>query len=375
MKIGIIIKNFAVGKQFDKSGVPNKSGAEFHAENHALLFKENGNSVYIMTKKTYFFTKGRELFNGIDLVRLHDPFRWLEIFIRMFTTHKNTDAFYIIGTPKFAVWIILYAQFMKIPVTLSLTSKVEIFSSQNGWRNKIFAKCNNYIAISKEIKRGLIETTSIEENKIYLLPQGIDTENRFYPVDFEQKMNLRINYNIPANKTVVLFCARVVENKGIETLKETWEKVYYTNKDMILLVVGGGVTKLLNELKELSLQLENSIIITGEVPKTEEYYQLSDIYILPSWYEGLSTSTMEALSCGLPCIGSDIGGINDLIIHGENGYLAKVKNSDEFAEYVLRLKNNEEMRKEFSRKARLNAEKYLDSHKLFSELNRIIKNR
>ena len=340
MKIGIIIKNFAVGKQFDKSGVPNKSGAEFHAENHALLFKENGNSVYIMTKKTYFFTKGRELFNGIDLVRLHDPFRWLEIFIRMFTTHKNTDAFYIIGTPKFAVWIILYAQFMKIPVTLSLTSKVEIFSSQNGWRNKIFAKCNNYIAISKEIKRGLIETTSIEENKIYLLPQGIDTENRFYPVDFEQKMNLRINYNIPANKTVVLFCARVVENKGIETLKETWEKVYYTNKDMILLVVGGGVTKLLNELKELSLQLENSIIITGEVPKTEEYYQLSDIYILPSWYEGLSTSTMEALSCGLPCIGSDIGGINDLIIHGENGYLAKVKNSDEFAEYVLRLKNN-----------------------------------
>ena len=375
MKIGIIIKNFAVGKQFDKSGVPNKSGAEFHAENHALLFKENGNSVYIMTKKTYFFTKGRELFNGIDLVRLHDPFRWLEIFIRMFTTHKNTDAFYIIGTPKFAVWIILYAQFMKIPVTLSLTSKVEIFSSQNGWRNKIFAKCNNYIAISKEIKEGLIKTTSIEENKIHLLPQGIDTKNRFYPVDFEQKMNLRINYNIPANKTVVLFCARVVENKGIETLKETWEKVYYTNKDMILLVVGGGVTKLLNELKELSLQLENSIIITGEVPKTEEYYQLSDIYILPSWYEGLSTSTMEALSCGLPCIGSDIGGINDLIIHGENGYLAKVKNSDEFAEYVLRLKNNEEMRKEFSRKARLNAEKYLDSHKLFSELNRIIKNR
>lgn len=375
MKIGIIIKNFAVGKQFDKSGVPNKSGAEFHAENHALLFKENGDSVYVMTKKTYFFTKGRELFNGIDLVRLHDPFRWLEIFIRMFTTHKNTDAFYIIGTPKFAVWIILYAQFMKIPVTLSLTSKVEIFSSQNGWRNKIFAKCNNYIAISKEIKQGLIETTSIEENKIHLLPQGIDTENRFYPVDFEQKMNLRIKYNLPTNKTVVLFCARVVENKGIETLKETWKEVYYTNQDMILLVVGGGVTKLLNELKELSLQLENSIIITGEVPKTEEYYQLSDMYILPSWYEGLSTSTMEALSCGLPCIGSDIGGINDLIIHGENGYLAKVKNSDEFAEYVLRLKNNEEMRKEFSRKARLNAEKYLDSHKLFSELNRIIKNR
>lgn len=104
MKIGIFIKNFAVGKQFDKSGVPNKSGAEFHGENHAKLLLEYGDDVYIMTKKTYFFTKGRELINGIDVCRLHAPFRWLEIFFRLCTTHKNTDCFYIIGTPKFSVW-------------------------------------------------------------------------------------------------------------------------------------------------------------------------------------------------------------------------------------------------------------------------------
>lgn len=375
MKIGIIIKNFAVGKQFDKSGVPNKSGAEFHAENHALLFKEHGDKVYIMTKKTYFFTKGRELFNSIDLVRLHNPFRWLEILVRLFTTHKNTNAFYIIGTPKFAVWIILYAKFMKIPVTLSLTSKVEIFSPKTGWRNKIYAKCDKYIAISKEIKQGLIETTMINKNRIYLLPQGVDTQNRFYPVDFNRKMKLRTNYGLPINKTIVLFCARVVENKGIETLMEAWESVYYNNKDLLLLVVGGGVNKLLNELKELGHKLGNSIMVIGEVTNTEEYYQLSDIYVLPSWYEGLSTSTMEALSCGLPCIGSDIGGINDLIIHSKNGYLAKVKHSNEFAEYILRLKNNEDMRKEYSQNARLYAKKYLDSHKLFDKLNKIIKNK
>ena len=51
MKIGIFIKNYAVGTRFDKSGVPNKSGAEFHAENHAKLLLEDGNSVYVMTKK------------------------------------------------------------------------------------------------------------------------------------------------------------------------------------------------------------------------------------------------------------------------------------------------------------------------------------
>ena len=50
MKIGIIIKNYAVGEIFDKSGMPNKSGAEFHAENHGKLFIEKGHTVYLMTK-------------------------------------------------------------------------------------------------------------------------------------------------------------------------------------------------------------------------------------------------------------------------------------------------------------------------------------
>ena len=68
MKIGIIIKNYAVGEVFDKSGMPNKCGAEFHAENHGRLFVENGNQVYIMTKKSHLLTKGRETLNGRHVV-------------------------------------------------------------------------------------------------------------------------------------------------------------------------------------------------------------------------------------------------------------------------------------------------------------------
>ena len=118
MKIGIIIKNYAVGEVFDKSGMPNKSGAEFHAENHGKLFMENGHTVYLMTKKSHLLTKDRETLNGIDVVRLHAPFRWLESILRLYTTHKNTDAFYILGIPSFAVWIIKAAQWQHKPTTL-----------------------------------------------------------------------------------------------------------------------------------------------------------------------------------------------------------------------------------------------------------------
>ncbi len=94
-----------------------------------------------MTKKTYFFTKARENLNGIDLVRLHAPVRWLEIFVRLMTTHKDTDAFYILGVPKFAVWVILFAKLVKKPVTLVLTNIVETFDPGINWRNKILGKC------------------------------------------------------------------------------------------------------------------------------------------------------------------------------------------------------------------------------------------
>ncbi|MEE1362360.1 MAG: hypothetical protein U0K23_07255 [Selenomonadaceae bacterium] len=156
MHIGLFIKDFAVGKKFSKDGLPTKSGAEFHGENHAKQLIKRGNEVTIFAKKKYWFTKARENLDGIDLVRLHAPFRWLEIILRLLTTHRNIDAFYIIGTPKFAVWAVLWAKLMNKPVTLAITAKMEIFK-RDTWRNKILSLCDNYIATSKEIGIGYSE--------------------------------------------------------------------------------------------------------------------------------------------------------------------------------------------------------------------------
>ncbi|MBR1420582.1 MAG: glycosyltransferase [Selenomonadaceae bacterium] len=135
--------------------MPVKSGAEFHAENHAKQLIKLGNRVSIFAKKRLFATQARENIDGIDLVRLHGGFRWLEILVRLLTTHLNIDAFYIIGTPSFAVWAVKFAKFFKKPVTLALTINEEIFSNDN-WRNRVFKSCDHFVAISHEIERGLI---------------------------------------------------------------------------------------------------------------------------------------------------------------------------------------------------------------------------
>ena len=350
MNICLLIKDFAVGKKFMPDGRPTKSGAEIHGENHALQLIKLGHRVTIFTKKRFFFTAARENLNGIDLIRLHPPFRWLEIFLRLFTTHNDIDAFYIIGTPKFSVWAILFAKFFNKPVTLALTGKAEIFSANKNWRNKILAKCNHYVATTKEIRDGFIENGGISPEKISILPHGIDTK-KFPESNSARRRELKISHGIEPDRKILLFCARIVKDKGVDTLQDVWKILHKKFPRAILFVVGGGINDLLDELRKLSAELDDSIKVTGEVDAPQEFYQMADVYIFPSRHEGLPTSLLEAMSSGLPAVTSDIGGCEDVIFNGENGYRVYSEDAAAFAEKISILFENDEQRKIFGERA------------------------
>lgn len=350
MHIGLFVKDFAVGNKFSKDGLPTKSGAEFHAENHAKQLIKRGNEVTIFAKKRYRFTKARENIDGIDLVRLHAPFRWLEIIIRFVTTHKSLNAIYILGTPKFAVWAVLLARLFNIPTTLALTGKAEIFDKNKNWRNKIFAQCTRYIALSNEIKKGFIDLAGIKAEYINVLPQGINTKKFVIPTS-EEKKQARLQYGIDENELVLLFCARVVMNKGIDTIIKVWPVVHKKFPTAKFVVVGGGQTELIDEITEMGKQNNNSVLVIGEVDNPLPYYQISDVYIFPSRHEGLPTTLMEAMSCGLTSVVSDIGGCEDLVENGVSGYRVQTENVSGYVEKIVELFENEKKRKDMGKKA------------------------
>ena len=350
MKICLLIKDFAVGKKFLADGRPTKSGAEIHGENHALQLIKLGHRVTIMTKKRFFHTAARENLNGIDLVRLHPPFRWLEIFFRLLTTHNDIDAFYIIGTPKFSVWAILFAKIFNKPVTLALTGKAEIFSAEKNWRNKIFSMCTRYVATTKEIRDGFIQRGGIAPEKISILPHGIDTAK--YPKSNEKiRRELKISHGVDPNCKVLLFCARIVRDKGVDTLQDVWKILHEKFPDAILFVVGGGLNELLDELRNLSTELDDSIKVIGEVDAPQEFYRMADVYIFPSRHEGLPTSLLEAMASGLPSVTSDIGGCEDVIENNVNGYRVNSEDAVAFAEKISLLFTDDERRKIFGERA------------------------
>lgn len=350
MNICLLIKDFAVGKKFLPDGRPTKSGAEIHGENHALQLIKLGHRVTLMTKKRFFFTEARENLNGIDLVRLHPPFRWLEIFLRLLTTHNDIDAFYIIGTPKFSVWAILFARLFKKPVTLALTGKAEIFGAADSWRNKILSTCTHYVATTREIRDGFVERGGIPPEKVSILPHGIDTAK--YPQSNEKiRRDLKISHGVNPESKVLLFCARVVRDKGVDTLQDVWKILHRQFPYALLFVVGGGLNELLDELRKLSAELDNSIKVIGEVDAPQEFYQMADVYIFPSRHEGLPTSLLEAMASGLPAVTSDIGGCEDVIENDVNGYRVYSEDAAAFAGKISVLFTDDGRRKIFGERA------------------------
>ena len=344
MHIALLVKDFAVGEKFSKDGLPTKSGAEFHAENHAKELIKRGHRVTIFTRKRHFYTKSREAMDGTDLVRLHEPSRGTELLARLMTTHKTVDAFYIIGTPKFAVWAIRFAHARGFPVTLALTGKAEIFDAGKNWRSRVFSTCTNYIATTHEIRDGYIQRGGIAPEKISVLAHGIDTERYVVPT-VEEKKRLREEQGISPDARVLVFCARIVRDKGVDTLLKLWPMVHAADAGARLLVVGGGKHELMRRLHEMAKETDGSARILGEVDWPLPYYQMGDVYVFPSRHEALPTSLLEAMASGLPAVVSDIGGCNDLIFDGRTGYRVPTEDAAAFAEKALQLLGDDAARR------------------------------
>lgn len=374
MHIALLVKDFAVGEKFSKDGLPTKSGAEFHAENHAKELIKRGHTVTIFTRKRHFYTKARECMDGIDLVRLHEPLRGLELLVRLLTTHKTVDAFYIIGTPKFAVWAIHFAHARNFPVTLALTGTFEVFDKEMNWRNRIFSTCTNYVATTHEICEGYIVRGHIAPERISVLAHGIDTD-RYVTADIEKKRFLRKEYGISSEGCVLLFCARIVLRKGVDTLLKFWPLVHAADATARLLIVGGGEHELVRQLHEMAKETDGSALILGEVDQPEPYYQMSDVYVFPSRAEGLPTSLLEAMASGLPAITSDIGGCDDLVFNGETGYRVPTEDAAAFAEKILHLFEDEEERKRMGDASRALVERMCSYSVVIDKLAEIIQSK
>jgi glycosyltransferase involved in cell wall biosynthesis len=188
---------------------------------------------------------------------------------------------------------------------------------------------------------------------IDLIPMGVDTEL------FRAVEGNGVKESDRADKKTILFVGRLIEFKGVEYLLRSLPEVLKHYPRLRALIVGSGPQE--GSLMDLTrrLGLERHVEFRGSVPQAElpRLYSAADVFVLPSIIsrtgetEGLGVVLLEAMACGTPAIGTDIGGIPDIIKDGETGFLVRQKDPDDLASKVIEIFDNEKLRREMRQNA------------------------
>jgi len=231
------------------------------------------------------------------------------------------------------------------------------------------------IAISNYMKEVIKKKCRVEENKIEIVYNFIDTK-KFNP-SIEGNL-VRERLRIGPEDVVLLYVAGIAPVKRQDLLIDCMSHIIKIRKNVKLLLVG-GVGKTIIQYKQAimdkvrRLNLENYVVFCGYVDDKElpNYYAASDIFVSTSSWEGFGLPFVEAMACAKPVVGFDRCAISELIINEYNGYKVRYPNVKEMASRIIGLIEDEKKRKEFGRNGRKMVEEKFDVAKNIKNIIRI----
>jgi glycosyltransferase involved in cell wall biosynthesis len=188
-----------------------------------------------------------------------------------------------------------------------------------------------------------IHSLDIEIDKIATCYPGIDLE-KFKP-DLGKKW-LRSRIGAKEKDRIILFAGRIGESKGVPALLKAFSTLSQGKRNIkLLMAVAGRPGKEIIEKTYEKAQLlgirDKLYILPFELEEMPLVYNGCDIFAMPSQYEGFGLAYAEAMACGLPVVGTSVGGIPEIITNGQDGYLIPPDNPTELAkrlEWLLRSK-------------------------------------
>lgn len=193
-------------------------------------------------------------------------------------------------------------------------------------RDITFVGCSRWMA-------DMARSSSLTQgHKVVNIPNAIDTEH-FAPFD---KSAARQKMGLPGKRKLILFGSQRItdERKGFRYLVDACHSLQLSHPDLsrqLTVVVVGANSK------EVSASVPLEVISVEYVSDERSMislYNAVDLYVTPSLQDNLPNTIMEAMSCGTPCVGFDVGGIPEMIDHQQTGYVARYKDSSDFAEGI-----------------------------------------
>jgi len=233
---------------------------------------------------------------------------------------------------------------------------------------KVLKDADVVLAVSEALKEEILKTNVKnikEKTRIHLNSVDIDKFKNSNNDDFEKEMIKTFNFN--PNKPTILFVGNIIKRKNVDLIIEAKKEL---KTDCNLIVVGDG--PLLDKLKEKVERYKDKnqikdVYFTGPRKDVENIIPTCDLLILPSFTESFGLVLIEALACGKPVIGSNVGGIKEIITE-EVGLLIDPYSSKDLTEAIDKILQDKEMYNKFKQNARKRAKDFSKVEIPYSEL-------
>lgn len=360
---------FAVDCKF-----PGQGGAEAQALKLAISMRDRGAFVEFVTPRILDSQPLEEEFHGFTIKRVDYPhIRWVGSLVLMayFARYlrNNADRFDAVHV-HITHLMAATAGFVRSKTGMPVTTKISGFYEFEGGvldqRNKYkplnfllrqgLKKVDFVQTISEQTREKLLEA-DFRDEQIRFIPNGIDVGTA--PVLKQCKGELRIGY-----------CGRLREVKGVHVLFDAVAEILKRRpEERIKVIIAGSGSSQDDLLAQVdSLGIGDYVEWLGLIEDTQSFFQSIDIYVQPSFAEGLPNSVMEAMVEQKPVVASDIGGNNDLVNHGVSGLSFPAGDAKKLAVELLRMIDDSDSRQSMAAEGRKLIEQRYDIERVVTKL-------
>lgn len=319
-----------LGKYLKKSGhtpilITKYEEKEIDVEN---IFESGKNLIELKHRKTKY------------LASIHLS---LQVLAAIFKMRHDIDVLHLQQPCMLNAFSALLGKVLRIPVVTTVHLKVP--SPSNTLKKAFESFAVKVTLIYSDIVTFVSEDTkkSFKSFKGVVIKNGVDTEHFSKDIKKRYKIRQKLGLN---DEFVLLFASRWTVNKGIYELLQAFSKLLtLTDSKIKLLLIGSGkgsgeTDRVLKQIEALGIYRD--VLPLGVVDEIDGYYCMADVFLLPSYLEGLPMALLEAMSCGLPPIASSVGGNPELIEHEKNGLLIEPRNTDELVQKIMWCINNKD---------------------------------
>lgn len=221
-----------------------------------------------------------------------------------------------------------FAAFLaRIPLVFSTIHNVQGYSALH--ENILNHLTTRYVAISETVKQYATSQLKISPTKIEVIYNAVDID-KFTGISVDRKLLLK-KLGIPDGRKIVTTIGRVTEQKGHSYLIEAAEEVLKELPNVHFLIVGDELAQpdLSKDLKKKvkTKKLQDNILFAGVRTDIPEILSITDIFVLPSLWEGLPVALLETMAAGIPIIATSVGSNPEIVTDGVNGFLVPPRDS------------------------------------------------